>query len=90
MDTIILTARPVTVEARHFETPDQAADLALWCKGWTGGSPEQPRVRMYTDTGDVGTAELGDWVLRTATGHYYPAPHAVVDAKYDRPVSAAR
>jgi hypothetical protein len=42
---------------------------------------------MFTDTGDAGTAELGDYVLRTPTGHYYPAKRDVVEAKYMRPVT---
>jgi hypothetical protein len=90
MDTILLTARPVTVEARRFESVDQAEELARWCKGWTSGTVDQPRVGMFTNTGSAAYAGLGDWMLRGSDGTFYPAPNAVVDAKYDRPVSSVR
>jgi hypothetical protein len=80
-DTLILRTRPTTVEAKLL-TDDNREQLARWCGGWTYG---MKFVRWFSrDSGVVLEAEVGDWIVRSAFGHYVRVSDQTIFAEYDR------
>jgi hypothetical protein len=85
VDTLILRTRPTTVEARQL-TEGNRETLARWVGGWNYG---MSFIRWFDrDTGRVVEAQLGDWIVKTAFGHYKPVPDRVIFSEYDRVNSA--
>jgi hypothetical protein len=81
VETLILRTRPTTVEARQLSNENQTT-LARWVGGWTHGVRQ---VRWFDkDTGHVLTADTGDWIVKTAFGHYKPVTDALIFSQYDR------
>lgn len=80
-ETLVLRTRPTTVEAKRL-TEDNREELARWCGGWTYGVHH---VRWLSrDSNTVLTAEVGDWIIRSAFGHYVRVSDSALFAEYDR------
>jgi hypothetical protein len=81
IDTLILRTRPSVVEAKRVSEDDRE-ELARWCGGWTYGVHA---VRWFSrDTGTVLEAEVGDWIVRSAFGHFVRVSDSALAAEYDR------
>lgn len=86
IETLILRTRPTTVEAKRFTADVDAEELSRWVGGWTHG---KDAIRWFDrDTGKVTEARLGDWIVKTAFGHYKPQGDASIFSAYDRVTAA--
>lgn len=84
-DTLILRTRPSTVEAKRL-TEDNREELARWSGGWPYG---MSHIRWFSrDTGTVLEAEVGDWVVRSAFGHFVKVSDDALFGTYDRVLPA--
>ena len=82
-DTLILRTRPTTVEARRFALSTNAEELSRWVGGWTYRGDEE--IRWFDrDTGKVALVARGDWIVKTAFGHYKPVSDSAIFAQYER------
>jgi hypothetical protein len=80
-ETLILRTRPSVVEAKRL-TEDTREDLARWCGGWPYGVHA---IRWFSrDTGTVLEAVLGDWVVRSAFGHFVRVSDSAIFSEYER------
>ena len=80
-DTLILRTRPTTVEARRFTEDGDAEALSRWVGGWT----HEGEVRWFdADTGRVSYVVHGDWIVKTAFGHYKRVTDAAIFSQYER------
>lgn len=80
-ETLILRTRPTTVEAKRL-TEDNREEIARWCGGWTFGVTF---VRWFSrDSGSVLEAKVGDWVVRSAFGHFVRVSDDALLGTYDR------
>jgi len=84
----LYTKKPVTIEARRFETNnDDGTHMTLLCD-WANEPRDKAVVthdgtRIYVATLE-GTmaADVGDWIIRGVKGELYPCKHDVFDATY--------
>ncbi|MDE3749427.1 Gp49 family protein [Methylobacterium radiotolerans] len=82
------TKKPVTIEARQFETNnDDGSHMSLLCD-WANGSGDKVVVThdgtsIYVATLE-GTmrAEVGDWIIRGVKGELYPCKPDIFAASY--------
>jgi hypothetical protein len=80
-ETLILRTRPTVVEAK-FVTEDNREDIARWCGGWAW---LDGAVRWFSrDTGTVLEAQIGDWVVRSAFGHFVRVSDSTLFSEYER------
>ena len=80
-DTLILRTRPTTVEAKQI-TDDNRDEVARWCGGWAFGYDV---VRWFSrDSGTVLDAQVGDWIVRSAFGHFVRVSDDTLLSVYDR------
>ena len=85
--------KPVVIEARRFDDPDDRAGLATWCGGRfffaaPFGARRRPVIEIATLEG-VMTADLGDWVIKGVQGEFYPCKPDIFDATYEPTDQAA-
>lgn len=83
--SLILRTRPTVVEAKRL-SDDNQEEIARWVGGWTYGVT---CVRWFDrDTGRIVAAEVGDWIVKTAFGHYKPVSDSAIFQQYERVVPA--
>lgn len=78
--------RPVEVDARQLlgsEDGEPARELATWCRGWLGGTFDEPRIVIPTLEGDM-RASVGDWIVRGVEGEFYPVAPSIFAKTYER------
>ena len=66
------------VTALRYDEPAVADDLAKWCGGEVKASPRRglaPTIWVPTQRGPK-PAVLGDWIVRTLEGDFYPCDGA--------------
>lgn len=80
--------KPVVVEARRFETNNEADDLNMdMLVGWitnNGGKARHDKTDIYIETleGEM-RAECGDWIIKGVKGEFYPCKPDIFEATYD-------
>jgi len=81
---VLLKRRPLTIEAWQVRA-DNIDDVAAW----SGGVALQPGrgVALFTDTGDLTHAFVGDWVVRGPFDEFYPAVDKTMAANYEAVIS---
>lgn len=77
------TKKPITIEAAHFTSRDEAAAIAQWCGGvvvpMLFGFVE---IKIQTLEGAMWARE-GDWIIRGVQGEFYPCKPDIFDETYD-------
>lgn len=90
-DANLYRKRPVVIEARQFDVPEDrlphalGVELAKWCGGkfmtqLAGGA--DPRIEIPTLEG-VMTARLGDWIIKGLVGEFYPCRDGIFRQTYE-------
>lgn len=83
------TKKPVTIEARRFETNNAATDEHMdGLVAWIGAAARHDGTSIYIGTleGEM-RADVGDWIIRGVKGEFYPCKPDIFEATYDeRPI----
>lgn len=87
--------KPVTIEARQFNTDDDGQSIAAWIRGYHGDDSafwfgkgdldydlHLTAVVIHTLEGAM-TASPGDWIIRGVQGEFYPCKPDIFDATYE-------
>lgn len=72
--------KPIEIEARWFQHPEDASVLCTWC----GGTNEVRPVEIQIPTMEgIMTASIGDWIIKGVKGEFYPCKRDIFAAIYD-------
>ncbi len=89
------TKKPVTIEARQFNTYDDAVSIVEWIGSQThewaaiiANTPEGQKIEIQTLEG-VMRASVGDWIIKGVKGEFYPCKPGIFAATYHPEASAA-
>lgn len=77
MSNTYFRARPKLIEAQQI-TAENIEELAEWCSGTTGMN----QILVVSNHGSV-TANIGDWLIRSVDGEFYPCAPAVFEKNYE-------
>ncbi len=76
---------PSLVTALRYDEPAVAEELATWCGGELEVAQDEavpPTIWVPTVKGPR-PAAVGDWIVRRASGDYYPCTAAVFEARHE-------
>lgn len=81
--------RPVTVEARQFETNNARGDahmdaLVAWINGDGNKNAYHDGTDIFINTLEgIMTATVGDWIIKGVAGEFYPCKPSIFAQTYE-------